>query len=358
MPSKSSCQQFKINIDYLACIELEIRLTEIMQNNNDNNKLKNMSLGDHLEELRVRLILIVLGIIVGLIITLFFGKRLISFLEVPYYHAMQKFCIENPDEELFIDVPFSEKNLVNIRISGQNAESLRSLKPGDNFLAYVEFYQDDPNNPAFAELKKSSSDGIRISKSDEQVDSVKRLQAIELSEGFLVYLKVCLVFGFILVCPWVFWHVWVFISAGLYRHEKKFVHVAAPISALLFITGSVFFMSVVAPLAMSFFIRFNQALRIESNWTIQSYMSFVLTLTLVFGAAFQMPIGIVFAEMMGLISIETLAKNRKYVVLGLLFIAAVATPPDVISQVLLAMPLYILYESSIVVCRVLRKRKE
>ena len=140
---------------------------------------------------------------------------------------------------------------------------------------------------------------------------------------------------------------WVFISAGLYCHEKKFVHAAAPISAFLFITGSVFFMAVVAPLAMSFFVRFNQALRIESNWTIQSYMSFVLMLTLVFGAAFQMPIGIVFAEMMGLVSIETLSKNRKYVILGLLFIAAVATPPDVISQVLLAAPLYVLYESSI-----------
>jgi len=328
------------------------------ENKRNKRELSSMSLGDHLDELRARLILIVLGIIVGLIITLFFGARLVSFLEIPYYHAMQKFSIEEPDEKLPTDVSFLEENLVNIKISEQNVDSLRPLKPGDNFLAYVEFYQDDPNNPAFAELKGLSSDEKRADKSNGQVNSVKRLQAIELSEGLLVYLKVCLVFGFILVCPWVFWHVWVFISAGLYRHEKKFIHVAAPISALLFITGSVFFMSVVAPLAMSFFVRFNQALRIESNWTIQSYMSFVLTLTLVFGAAFQMPLGIVFAEMMGLVSIETLAKNRKFVILGLLFIAAVATPPDVISQVLLAAPLYVLYESSILVCRVLRKRKE
>ena len=325
------------------------------ENKHNEKDLSSMGLGDHLDELRARLILIVLGVVVGLAITLFFGTRLVSFLEAPYYHAMQKFSIEEPDVNLSTDVPFSEKGLVNIRISERNINPLRSLNPGDNFLAYVEFYQDDPNNPAFAELK-GLPDEMEADKSNGRMDSGKRLQAIELSEGLLVYLKVCLVFGFILVCPWVFWQMWVFISAGLYHHEKKFVHVAAPISAFLFIMGSVFFMAVVAPLAMSFFIRFNRTLQIESNWTIQSYMSFVLMLTLVFGAAFQMPIGIVFAEMMGLVSIEALAKNRKFVILGLLLIAAIATPPDVISQILLATPLYVLYESSILVCRILRKR--
>ena len=315
--------------------------------------LKSMSLGDHLEELRARLILMLLGVVIGLVIALAFGSRLVSFMEAPYFHAMQKQNQpeEKEDEEnLSDDVTVSTENLVSIKISEQNVDSLKSLKPGDSFLAYVESYQDDPNNPAFAELKEIEA--------SQEARPVKQLQTIELSEGFLVYLKVCLVFGVIFVSPWIFWQIWTFISAGLYCHEKKFVKAVAPISAALFITGSVFFMAVVAPLAMAFFIRFNSAMGVASNWTLKSYMSFVLTLTLVFGAAFQMPIAIVFAEMMGLISIEMLTKNRKYVILGLLFIAAVATPPDVISQVLLAAPLYVLYESSILVCRFLRKREK
>ena len=316
--------------------------------------LKSMSLGDHLDELRARLILMLLGVVIGLAITLFFGARLVYFLEAPYYRAMQKNSESNENEnegDLLVEAPGLTRNLVNIRISEQNIDSLKSLNPGDSFLAYIESYQDDPNNHAFAELKGGM-------KTNGEKNSVKQLQTIELSEGLLVYLKVCLVFGFILVSPWVFWHVWEFISAGLYRHEKRFVHVIAPISAVLFIVGSVFFMAVVAPLAMTFFIRFNNAMGVESNWTLKSYMSFVLTLTLVFGAAFQMPIAIVFSEMMGLVSIKALSKNRKYVILGLLFIAAVATPPDVISQILLAAPLYILYEVSLLVCRFLRKRKK
>jgi sec-independent protein translocase protein TatC len=93
-------------------------------------------------------------------------------------------------------------------------------------------------------------------------------------------------------------------------------------------------------------------------WSLQSYINFVLSLTLIFGLAFQMPIAIVFAEKMGLVTIKALASSRKFVVLGLVVIAAIATPPDVISQIALAVPLYVLYEVSILVCRISRKRKK
>lgn len=317
--------------------------------------LKSMSLGDHLEELRARLILMLLGIVIGLIVTLFFGSRLVSFLEIPYYYAMQSAA--KAEEKAKADAPPAAipDNLVAVQIAEQNPNTLQSLKPGDSFLATVTYYRDDPNLPAFAVVNPLSEE---TAEADKRPVSGKSLQTIELAEGMLVYLKVCLVFGFILVSPWVFWQAWVFISAGLYSHERKFVHVVAPISAALFMTGSIFFIAIVAPMAMTFFVKFNRAMGVESNWTLQSYMSFVLMLTLVFGAAFQMPIAIVFAEMMGLVSIPMLTKNRKYVILGLLFISAVVTPPDVISQILLAAPLYALYECSIEVCRFLRKRKK
>ena len=247
---------------------------------NRQEELKTMSLGDHLEELRSRLILTTLGVFAGLILCLFFGKFLIGLLATPF------------------------------------------------------------------------------EKATNSTDVLRHLQTIQPAEGFLMYIKVCLVFGLLITSPWVFWQIWAFVSSGLYRHERKFVHTAAPISALLFITGAIFFLVIIAPLAMGFFIAFNERLSLASNWTFQSYINMVLALTLVFGVAFQMPIAIVFAQMMGLISINALAKARKFVILGLFIAAAMATPPDVISQIALAVPLYVLFEGSILMCRFRQWRKK
>lgn len=316
------------------------------------DNLKSMSLGDHLEELRARLILSLLGVVIGLAVMLFFGTKLVTFLSTPYYHAMEKVYQQKYKViKKQIEADGSLDDLVCIVISDKNARTYQSLKPGDRFYAQIKRYQDDPNDPVFANLRAPAGK-IKI-----DPESIEGLRTLRGQEGMMVYFKVSLVFGFILVCPWVFWQAWVFISAGLYRHERKFVHVVAPVSALLFMSGAVFFIAVVAPMAMSFFLQFDQLLNAESNWTLQYYIDFVLMLTLVFGAAFQMPIAIVFAEMMGLVSIDMLTQNRKYVILALLFIAAVATPPDVVSQIMLATPMYILYEGSIVVCRFLRKKK-
>lgn len=238
-----------------------------------------MSLGDHLDELRSRLIFIILGLVLGLIVCLFFGKFFIEILETPFNNAIA---------------------------GSENARQLQTIQP---------------------------------------------------AEGFLVYIKVCLFFGLIITSPWIFWHLWAFISSGLYRNEKKFIHAVVPASAILFITGSVFFIVIIAPLALGFFIRFNENLALTSNWTFQSYINMVLALTLVFGLGFQLPIAIIFAERMNLVSTEKLASSRKFVILGLVIVAAMATPPDVISQVSLAVPLYLLYESSIIICRMLNKRK-
>jgi len=247
---------------------------------NRQEELKTMSLGDHLEELRSRLILTTLGVFAGLILCLFFGKFLIGLLATPF------------------------------------------------------------------------------EKATNTTDVLRHLQTIQPAEGFLMYIKVCLVFGLLITSPWVFWQIWAFVSAGLYRHERRFVYTAAPISALLFITGAIFFLVIIAPLAMGFFIAFNERLSLASNWTFQSYINMVLALTLVFGVAFQMPIAIVFAQMMGLISIDALAKARKFVILGLFIVAAMATPPDVISQIALAVPLYVLFEGSVLMCRFRQWRKK
>lgn len=251
-----------------------------MCNNKKSEDFKTMDIGDHLEELRQRLLMAFAGVVVALVVCLCFGKILLAFLTKPYTRVV-------------LDA---------------------GLEP--------------------------------------------QLQAIQLSEQFLVYVKTSLIFGIILSSPWIFYHLWKFVSAGLYPHEKRFIYIAVPASAALFIAGASFFILVIAPWVMAFFIKFDTGIDfIKVVPTLQSYTNFVLSLTLIFGAAFQMPIGIVFAERMGLISIGNLVKARKFVVLGLLIVSAMATPPDVISQIALAVPLYALFEGSILICKLFNKTK-
>jgi sec-independent protein translocase protein TatC len=307
------------------------------------HELKSMSLGDHLEELRIRMFLALAGILVGLLICLFFGKYIIRVIESPYHRAMKE-ARESRKE----DTPEPEGELATITISIDHKAPLSSLKPGDSFQAYIKVSETDPDLVA-------GEDSKEVTLTDSAPDG-RGLQTIQPAEGFVTYIKICLMFGLLLTSPWVFWQVWSFVSAGLYQHEKKFVHVVSPISAILFVTGALFFLLGVAPLAMSFFIKFNKVLMLESHWTFQSYVNMILMLTFVFGAAFQMPIAIVFAERMGLVSIETLVNGRKYVIVALTIIAAMATPPDVISQISLFVPMYALFEGGIIACRLLRKK--
>jgi sec-independent protein translocase protein TatC len=224
-----------------------------------------MSLGDHLEELRSRLILALLGLAIGTIICLFFGSWIIEFIEKPYNNLM-------PEHPLVV------------------------LAPADAFVGYM---------------------------------------------------KISLIAGLLLSSPWVFYQLWLFISAGLYPHERRYIHVAVPFSAILFVTGALFFVFVVAPISLLFFLKFGDFINVEPNWTFQKYIAFMTTLMLVFGIGFQTPIAIFFLNRTGLVSIESLKKSRKYVLLGVFILAAMATPPDAISQVTLALPLYALFELGI-----------
>lgn len=242
-------------------------------------ELKQMSLGDHLEELRARLLLAILGLFVGTLICLVFGKYLLQLITVPMDYAM--------------------------------------------------------------------------SKSDHDISLV----AIQPAEKFLVYLKTCVLFGLVLSSPWVFYQLWAFVSAGLYEHEKKYVYVVVPISTVLFVAGTLFFIKVVGPLTMLFFVNFNPGIFVKDTYSLQSYVNLILMLTLVFGLAFQMPIVIVSLNKLGMVPLAALTKSRKYVIIVLVIVAAMATPPDVVSQVLLAVPLYVLFESSILFCRLTDKKK-
>lgn len=237
-----------------------------------------MSLGDHLEELRVRFILALLGLAVAIVIALCFGKYIIAFIEKPYVAALGK------------------------------GARLQSLAPAD---------------------------------------------------GFISYMNISMVAGAVLASPWIFYQIWMFISAGLYPHERRWIYVVVPFSVILFIAGVLLFVLFIAPVTLKFLVMFNKdVLGVESNFTFKNYISFVTGMMLAFGLSFQTPIIIFFLNKFGLLPLKVVQKSRRFVILAIVVIAAAVTPgSDMFSLFSLAIPLYLLFEVGVLLCYFSERKK-
>ncbi len=178
-----------------------------------------------------------------------------------------------------------------------------------------------------------------------------------LPEAFFVYLKVGLVAAIFVVSPYLFYQIWAFISPGLYDEEKKYIVPMALISAIFFFSGAGFCFFVVFPYAFTFFVGFASE-DIAAMPSLGEYLGFSLKLLIAFGLIFEMPLFTFFLARMGIVTAERMRSFRRYAVLCIFIIAAILTPPDVISQLLMAMPMMILYEISIGVAVAFGRKKK
>jgi sec-independent protein translocase protein TatC len=173
------------------------------------------------------------------------------------------------------------------------------------------------------------------------------LIATNVISPILVPLKIALMAAFMLALPYVLYQVWAFVAPGLYTHEKRLVLPLVVSSTLLFVAGVAFCYFLVIP-GMSKFIQAFAPSSITAAPDIEQYFGFVLTLFFVFGIAFEVPVAVVVLARMGIVTLDQLRAWRGYFVVGAFVISAVVTPPDVISQLALAVPMCILYEIGII----------
>lgn len=183
------------------------------------------------------------------------------------------------------------------------------------------------------------------------------LIAIAPPELFLTYVKTALLAGFIAGMPMTLYQAWSFVAPGLYQNERRFALPFVVFTSLLFFTGCAFGYFIAFPPAVQWLLSL-EADFVRASWTTQTVFAFMARLYLAFGLAFELPIVLVFLSIAGVITPATLARQRKYAVLIMFVAAAILTPQDIASQVLLAIPLCLLYEASIWIARALTPARE
>lgn len=177
-----------------------------------------------------------------------------------------------------------------------------------------------------------------------------QLIATEVTAPFFVPIKVTLMAALVIALPYLLYQIWAFVAPGLYAHEKKLVIPLVATSTLLFLCGMAFAYFLVFPIVFHFIISVApEGVAVMTD--IGKYLDFVLTLFLAFGVTFEVPVAVVILVRMGMITVAKLREIRPYVIVGAFVIGAIFTPPDVVSQVMLAVPLWVLYELGIFVAQ-------
>ncbi len=185
---------------------------------------------------------------------------------------------------------------------------------------------------------------------------VKNLYFYSPVEAFMVRMKLSFLFGFLVAFPYVFFRIWLFVSPGLFSKERHFAMPLVVSSVVLFYTGIVFSYFVMMPIVLNFFLQFG------SNYlmpllSVEKYFSFVGKLCFAFGVVFQLPLVVIMLSWMGIVSARTMLRQWRWVIIVIFIVSAVLTPPDPISQIVMAVPLCVLYIGSTLIALLLERRR-
>ncbi len=314
----------------------------------EESSMVTMSFGDHIEELRIRLILALLGLLVGLVITFvppfYLGRQVMLRMQEPASLALKKFYAED-----------AARRAEDAKDRKAQAPPVRFAIPADQLFAELKKFAPDAGLPDPAALEGRDvqltmtalqEDTIRSTSASESVKSA--VVTLAPLEGITIFFMVCTITGLVITSPWVFYQVWAFIAAGLYRHERHYVLKFLPFSLGLFLGGVFLCFFAVLPVTLAFLLEINVWLNIEPSLRLSEWMSFATILPLVFGICFQTPLVMLFLERVGILTVDDFRSKRKFAILIMITAAAILTPgPDVFSQCMLAVPMIGLYELGI-----------
>jgi len=334
-----------------------------------------MTFGEHLEELRICLFRAVLGLAIGFMLGLLFAPGVVDRIQRPlrkgltgYYQRQTEDEVGRRTEELrqagyplpedseqleeFIKKYVLDRDLTFEEVYINPGTLLRQLKETD-----PETFRDVP---ATASTAGKESEGLNLVPVYiwRSLDNDTRVQTKSLNahEAFMIYIKAALLVGALVASPWIFYQIWMFVAAGLYKHEKKFVHIFLPFSLGLFLLGAGLAFFFVFDPVLRFLFGFNEWLNIDPDPRISEWLGFVLILPLGFGISFQLPLVMLFLERIGIFDVHVYLSRWRVAILVICFLAMMLTPADPTSMLLMAVPLTFLYFGGILLCKWMPKR--
>lgn len=319
-----------------------------------------MSFGDHLEELRTHL----LRALKGLLFFVFIGfglDALGTMLEWPWLgvgRPMMKVITAPVREKLKEFYDRRMQRLLDQRDKGV-ADAVTTTSPQTMRLRIP--------GPALAQLRGNNNanlepvdvtvevDPVHIYKASQKIQEHIRppeLTTLSVQESMVVYIKVSLLCGLVLASPWVFYQIWSFVAAGLYPHEKHYVHKYLPLSVGLFIGGILLCQFAVIPQSIGALLWFNDWIGLTPDLRLNEWLSFAIMLPLVFGVSFQTPLVMLFLERLGIMTVDTYWKAWRAAVMIMAVFAAIITPtPDAVTMLAMLVPLIGLYFLGIYLCQ-------
>jgi sec-independent protein translocase protein TatC len=312
-----------------------------------------MSIGDHIEDLRVHLFRAIGGFLVGLVFGFFLGRPVMLFIAAPVESRLMKFYatrVQQKKEELAAEK--EEMTRVNqpqeVSLDVLRSDLIANLIPGaparpaDDTDQWVTIHA--RIHPAEIAIATDAANRI--------VSRPPTLAAFSVTESLLVWLKVSMACGVVIASPWIFWQLWSFIAAGLYPQERRQVYAYLPGSIFLFLFGVIFCEVIILPAAVSYLLAFNEWVGIEPDLRLSEWLSFAVFVPLTFGAAFQTPLVMYVLNRVGIVEVETYRKHRKMAFFLLAILACLlAATPDAFGMLSLSLPLWGLYEFGILLCQ-------
>jgi sec-independent protein translocase protein TatC len=361
-----------------------------------------MSFGEHLEELRYRVILALIGLTIGTSLSLTFGEQLVGIIRSPIDKALVRYGYGkylNDTQKPFDPWTYfwgstEEQKTQPPVIEGESkqdgqAQSVDGVSPDSVTVdGATSGSVEKPLPESLAKLEGKNLD-LRIRKQDlaellHQIspetfpkptagqfgDSVIGLQVearefemwrelasngmkpvtFNVQEAFMTYLKVSLAAGFLISSPWIFYQLWMFIAVGLYEHERKYLYIYGTLSLVLFLAGTLFCFFLVFPLVLDFFLSFNTTLEVLPMIRLSDWITFALLLPIMFGISFELPVVMLALERMGIFESKAYRENRKMSILVIAFLSMILTPSEPYSMLLMMIPLVLLYEFGIYIC--------
>ena len=326
-----------------------------------------MTFGEHLEALRMHLIKAVIGLVIVMIGTLCLGNYLVDIIRTPIDRALKRNKLFSEEEVSSfwgqITSSFSKARTAEESQAGGTAQAAPPLdqktivvrvKPGD--LLNV-LHQADPQHfPAAQASEGEKAIALPLAAEEfrefrETTEESHHPVTLNVQEAFMMYIKVALVSGIILASPWIFYQLWLFVAAGLYPHERRYVHVYLPLSIGLFLGGVLFCFFMALPLLLDFLLGYNRWLGVVPQIRLSEWVSFVILLPLMFGICFQLPLVMLFLERIGIFTVSDYRSRRRLAIFVMAVSSMVINPGgDVGSMALLFVPLVILYEFGILLC--------